>query len=151
MRSFAVLVAIGLCTLAAGCAPGPKSPKGFSLPDGNVDRGEKIFVELRCHACHSVQGVELPTLPEEEVEMSVALGGPVSRVKTYGNLVTSIINPSHRLAKAYKSVSVGAEGESKMTNYNDTLTVSQLIDLVAFLQAHYELTPYDSTEYAPYF
>ena len=46
---------------------------------------------------------------------------------------------------------VETEGQSKMTNYNDILTVSQLIDLVAFLEAHYELEPYDPTEYPPIF
>jgi hypothetical protein len=34
-----------------------------------------------------------------------------------------------------------------MTNYNDAITVSQLIDLVAFLQSHYTLREYDRTFY----
>jgi hypothetical protein len=38
-----------------------------------------------------------------------------------------------------------------MTVYNDVMTVSQLIDIVAFLQAHYELRPYEPTPYPDYY
>ena len=38
-----------------------------------------------------------------------------------------------------------------MTNYNDVMTVTQLADLVAFLQSHYELKDYEPTPYGPYY
>ena len=57
---------------------------------------------------------------------------------SYGQLVTSIVNPSHRLAPKYFSENIAKDGESLMTNYNDMLTVTQLTDLVAYLQLHYE-------------
>ena len=75
----------------------------------------------------------------------------MARIKTYGELVTSIINPSHRLAKGYAEANVAMEGKSNMTVYNDVMTVRELIDLVAFLQSHYELRVYDHTVYSPYF
>jgi hypothetical protein len=81
----------------------------------------------------------------------VTLGGEVTRVKTYGELVTSIINPSHRLARGYPTEEVSAAGESLMAlaYLNDVMTVQQLIDLVAFLQARYEVRPpaYDADWY----
>jgi hypothetical protein len=81
----------------------------------------------------------------------VTLGGEVTRVKTYGELVTSIINPSHRLAQGYPTEEVSAAGESLMAlaYLNDVMTVQQLIDLVAFLQARYEVRPpaYDADWY----
>ena len=79
-----------------------------------------------------------------------SLGGKVARIKTYGELVTSIINPSHRLAKAYPSDEIQIEGRSRMLNYNDAMTVSELIDLVAFLQPRYEIREYDMTYYPIY-
>jgi hypothetical protein len=133
----------------AGCEQGPKSGKGFTLPDGDAARGQETFVALQCHACHSVSGVELPAI-EPELDPHVKLGGEVPRVSTYGELVTSIINPSHRLAKGYKPEVVATDGESKMANYNEVMTVQQLIDLVAFLQSHYKLQPYEPTNYPLY-
>ena len=144
-----LLTVVILCG-AVGCTPGPKSAKGFTLPDGDVERGKEVFLSLRCYDCHSISGVDLPDA-EEPDQVVVKLGGEVRRIKTYGELVTSIINPSHRLARGYLESLVAEEGESKMKNYNDVLTVSQLIDLVAFLQAHYELEPYEPTIYPYYY
>lgn len=106
-------------------------------------------MELRCTDCHTVSGVDVGT-PNDAQEMSIHLGGEVTRIKTYGELVTSIINPSHRLAKTAGEAEVAVEGESKMRIYNDEMTVTQLIDLVAFLQSRYRLMEYEPTDYPPY-
>ncbi|MHC4877952.1 MAG: c-type cytochrome [Planctomycetota bacterium] len=150
---FRYLIAVSVAAvLAAGCVPSPKSGRGFTLPEGDVDRGQTTFVELQCNACHQVRGVDLPTA-ENSTDMAVKLGGKVARIQTYGELVTSIINPSHKIAKGYvkQEVTKDPEGqESRMLNYNEVMTVQQLMDLVAFLQSHYELQPVDMTEYPPY-
>jgi mono/diheme cytochrome c family protein len=127
--------------------PGPESALGFRLPDGNADRGLEVFTRLQCHACHSVEGLELRYLGTGAAD--VKLGGTVTRVKTYGELVTSIINPSHKLAPGYRPDAVSTDGESLMTlaRVNDVMTVQQLIDIVAFLQARYEVVP---SQYDPY-
>ena len=86
---------------------------------------------MGCDTCHSVSG--RPELREGvDPEMNVMLGGETTRIATYGELVTSIINPSHKLARGLPQEQVSDNGVSKMTNYNDALTVTQLIDLVAF-------------------
>jgi len=149
MRTTFALLAIVSWICVLGCEVGPKSSKGFTLPDGSITQGKTEFVAFRCYDCHSVTGVELPERRESE-QTIVALGGKVSRIKTYGELVTSIINPSHRLATGFVPGVIAEEGESKMTNYNDAMTVRQLIDLVAFLQSHYELREYEPTHYPPY-
>ena len=141
---------LGIVLLAAGCNAGPKSSRGFTLPDGDAERGKVTFQQLQCHACHTVAGDQLAEW-EGESELTVQLGGEVTRVKTYGELVTSIINPSHRLATGYPTQDVTVEGESKMKNYNDVMTVSQLVDLVAYLQAHYEVRPIEPTAYPHYY
>ena len=46
----------------AACDAGPKSSMGFRLPDGDIEKGKATFVELKCHLCHTVEGVELPPL-----------------------------------------------------------------------------------------
>ncbi len=149
MKLSGLLMTASMLVLVAGCS-GTKSARGFSLPDGDPTQGQATFVELHCHDCHTVSGVDLPEL-EPKPQRLIALGGEVARLKTYGELVTSIINPSHRIAKGYPEEVAETEGQSNMTNYNDILKVSQLIDLVAFLEAHYELEAYDPTEYPPLF
>ena len=75
---------------------------------------------------------------------NVTLGGETVRVKSYGELVTAIINPSHRIAPGYPLSQVTTpDGQSLMTlgYLNDVMTVQQLIDLVAFLQASYQVMP----------
>ncbi len=137
------------CALLAcllGCDPPPQSGKGFTLPEGDVERGKEAFVALLCHSCHDVSGVELPEI-ELESDTEVTLGGEVTRIRTYGELVTSIINPSHKLASGYKPEDIATDGQSKMANYNDAMRVQELIDLVAFLQSRYTLRPQVPTEY----
>jgi hypothetical protein len=80
----------------------------------------------------------LPVLPGENPPY-VELGGPVTQVKTYGQLVTSIINPSHKLATGYAEEVVSEGGESHMYIYNQHMTVQELIDIVMYLQPYYDV------------
>jgi len=131
---FALLWAVG------GCNQDPKSGRGFRLPDGDQNQGREVFLYMQCNQCHSIKGLELPEIPYADPAY-IELGGRVATVKTYGDLVTSIINPSHRLAPGYAKEKVSENGESKMYTYNRHMTVQELIDLVAFLQSHYDVVP----------
>lgn len=148
-RACSAFTAVGLLMLA-GCDVGPKSGSGFALPDGDAAAGETHFLRLRCNDCHSVQGrPELRSAAFEPL-MTVPLGGKTTRIATYGELVTSVINPSHRISQRYLDEPVEEGGASNMRNYNDVMTVAELIDLVAFLQAQYELEPYVGPSYRSY-
>ena len=144
IRSLAIL---GCASILQGCFSGPESPLGFRLPDGDAEVGMQAFHDLQCYGCHAVQGMEFP--PGDAASVSVVLGGNVTRVKTYAELVTSIINPSHKLAPGYKEEDVTIDGASQMelANLNDVVTVQQLIDLVAFLQPLYHLMPPENNPY----
>jgi sulfur-oxidizing protein SoxX len=138
-----------LAGASALSACGDQASHGFSLPAGNADAGRQVFLDMACNDCHSVVGHEelregvWPT-------MDVPLGGPTSRVKAYDDLVTSIINPSHRIAERYQSETYVADGASRMRNYNQVMTVQQLVDLVAYLQGQYDLVEYPMTSYQSY-
>jgi hypothetical protein len=71
----------------------------------------------------------------------VRLGGQTAFVKTDGELVTSIINPSHRLTYGHLGELTQTAGESRMADYTEIMTVKQLVDIVAFLQSIYEVSP----------
>lgn len=128
----------------AGC---DTQSRGFALPPGDAEQGHTEFVELGCNACHSIAGVE-KLAPDSDTGVHVFLGGTVTRVKTYGDLVTSIINPSHKLSRRNDPTTVDAEGNSRMWIYNDVMTVAQLVNLTTFLQAHYEVRIPDYHMYA---
>lgn len=139
MKHTVHIVAIALTLAAlAGCGADRMSEKGFSLPAGNAQDGQEAFVYLHCFECHFIEGLELPPV-ESDDNPYVQLGGKVSRVKTYGDLVTSIINPSHKLAPGYPLETITDDGQSRMPIYNRYMTVQELIDIVAFLQPQYEV------------
>ena len=129
------LLVILVSILLAACDP---QSRGFSLPPGDIDRGRATFVELGCPQCHRVVGDDQLGLENPDAQMQVDLGGRVTRVNTYGDLVTSVINPSHRISTKGPNTN-DAEGNSSMRVYNDVMTVAQLVDLVTFLQENYEI------------
>lgn len=132
-----VLTLLAILVLA-GCQRGPTSAAGFRLPDGDPEAGRATFVELQCYDCHTVTNETFPPTSNPD-GLNVVLGGESTYVTTYGELVTSIINPSHKLASGYEPETISADGESKMRVYNDVMTVKQLTDLVVFLQPHYKV------------
>lgn len=121
----------------AGCYSDPMSQRGFSLPEGDAMAGREAFLYMQCNQCHTIANETLPDIAG--AEPYVELGGKVTRIKTYGELVTAIINPSHDLADGYAAEIVSEDGESNMYNYNRAMTVQELIDLVTFLQPHYKV------------
>ncbi len=134
----ALAIALSAAALQA-CATG--SGRGVHLPRGDADRGREAFVDLRCHVCHEVAGFDPPT--PIVAATRVVLGGQTTHVRSYGDLVTSIANPSHRLARGYPPETVAVDGVALMSliYLNDVMTVQQLVDLVAFLQMGYEVVP----------
>ncbi len=145
--------AVLLFSVSIACVAGCASPdEGFSLPQGDAERGKAAFVALQCIECHTVHDVEFPESPIGG-ERQLKLGGDVDYVKSYDALVTGIINPSHRLASGYVRPEDGEELPSPMRVYNDVMTITQLIDIVTFLQEHYtrikEPTHYPEYVYLP--
>lgn len=140
MRILEAVCVAGLSVALAGCGEPHKSARGFHLPDGDAGQGRATFVDLKCHSCHTVAGVDLPAPVAEVVH---PLGGPTHYVRTDGSLVTAIIDPSHSLASRYRPVRVATTRQSPMGDFSETLTVRELIDIVAFLQEHYEVFPPD--------
>ncbi|MGB2403037.1 MAG: c-type cytochrome [Akkermansiaceae bacterium] len=130
-----------------------KMAKGFVLPSGDNEKGKQAFIELKCHRCHTVAGELLPEIVDPEI-VKLHLGGEVYRVKTYGQLVTSVIHPNHKLAKDYLAGMDEEQREtaqSPMPSMVDQMTVRQMIDIVSFLNSHYvKLEPeYEVPYYGP--
>jgi mono/diheme cytochrome c family protein len=140
MKTAKMLVILGITTALLSACDEEKimSERGFRLPDGDAQAGRETFLYMQCNQCHTIKGEELPTVAG--FDPYVQLGGPVTRVKSYGELVTAIINPSHKLADGYARELVSENGVSNMYVYNSYMTVQELTDLVMFLQPHYNVT-----------
>ena len=124
-----------------------KQARGFALPEGDIEKGKVTYKRLACNECHSVQNIEWKGGKDN---LKIPLGGEVTSLKSYGSLVTSVINPSHKVPWFYDQ-ETSTEGDlSKMKNYNEVMTVQELIDLVTFLQSEYQVAS-PPTNYSPYY
>lgn len=124
--------------------------QGFALPKGDIEQGKAAYVRLSCNECHSIS--EIPWKGGSD-DLNIPLGGELPVIKTYGDLVTSIINPSHKIAHPYaenETTETTPSGRSKMRNLNDVMTAQELIDLVAFLRSEYKIEIPDRYAY-PYY
>jgi|GEM_PF-216998 L-cysteine S-thiosulfotransferase len=162
MKKYSIIMKIGtfalLMFLTACGGKEKKMAKGFVLPKGDIEKGMVAFTELKCHSCHTVSGEVFPKLAEES-GVQLQLGGEVRKLKSYGELVTSIINPQHSISKEYLSSfeKDQREGvESPMSSVNDQMTVEQMVNLVEFLNSRYmkyetdiEYPYYGPTFYGP--
>lgn len=110
--------------------------RGFALPEGDIEKGIATYKRLSCNECHIISDIEWISGSDS---IKIYLGGEVSDKKSYGDLVTSVINPSHKIAQRYKQKFTTEEGLSKMKNYNEVMTVQELINLVTFLQSEYKI------------
>jgi mono/diheme cytochrome c family protein len=141
MTRNAVLAGLGVMTLgavAAGCAS--TSTFGFPAGEGDIVAGRQAFIDHRCHQCHSVADERLPPLAGADRPI-LELGGPTATVKSYAELTTSIINPNHAISERYRDQQLAKLEiplDSPMPRPNlDTMTVRQLIDIVAYLDSKY--------------
>ena len=141
MRLKSMLMVLAVPSLVAGCATGTLF--GFPVDQGDIAAGRQAFIDHRCHQCHSIADERLPPLAGADRPI-LELGGPTSIVRSYADLTTSIINPNHTISERYRDqqlvLNTQIPLESPMPRPNlDTMTVRQLIDIVAFLDSKYEL------------
>lgn len=101
-------------------------PPGWKLtpPPGDATTGRRLFADLGCSACHSVDGGATPGV-------GPALTGMGSHHPA-AYFVESIINPDAVVIDGPGYA--GPDGRSVMPSYPD-LTVAQLADLVAYLSS----------------
>jgi len=137
-----VVVVLALClSLSILVIPSKeaKQAKGFRLPPGDMQMGARAFSDLNCVECHTVAGSDRFSTVPGNPELHVVLGGNVHVVKTYGELVTAIIHPSESIRAEHLERYMDAQGNSTMPDLTTQMTTRQLIDLVTYLQAQYDV------------
>jgi mono/diheme cytochrome c family protein len=105
-------------------------PRGwlFTPPAGDARRGRAVFTRLQCYACHVVGGEDFPAPTGAGPELT-AMGAH----HPAGYLAESVLNPNAVIVEGPGYI--GADGRSTMPDYRDSLTVAQLVDLVAYLRS----------------
>jgi mono/diheme cytochrome c family protein len=105
----------------------------FAMPKGDVAHGRELFAKFECYKCHDVSGESFPKATDgENVGPELA---EESAQHPAAFLAESILNPN---AVIDEPKFRAPDGSSRMPSFNDSMTVRELIDLVAFLQ---NLTP----------
>ena len=136
------MVLLAVCFSRFGGAQVPGQDRGhgdhgtpaglrFAWPAGDPARGRGLFAKYECYSCHEVRG-EPFAVPHDagNVGPELAAMGPAHESEYF---VEAIINPNAVVegGKGYEAM----DGSSKMPSFNDTLTVQELVDLVAYLRA----------------
>ena len=108
-------------------------PKGwkFTWPEGDPTKGRAAFAKFECYACHEVRTDTFPVPNDrDKVGPELSAMGPLHEAEYF---VESIVNPSAVIEKGKHYAA--PDGSSKMPSFNDSMTVQELIDLVAYLRS----------------
>jgi len=119
----AALVATGVGATASDAQHQHGTPEGwkFGLPTGDPAKGREVFAKLECYKCHEVKGETFPsTADTENVGPELSAMAPLHDVEYFAE---SIVNPRKAVEKG------------KMPSFNDSMTVQELVDLVAYLKS----------------
>ncbi len=136
-RHWRLLPAMVVLLVLTACAGDDKPVTGFVMPAGDVAQGEQVFVDFNCHACHTIPGKEFPEIATP-MPFQVAIGGEVLNVRNHGQLLTAVVNPDQSICRSYRVKMERAGREVYLTPMpyrGEDMTVAELIDLIAFLNA----------------
>jgi len=97
----------------------------FTLPKGDPAKGRKVFEKYECYYCHVIRGQDIPFAGVDYGPELSQMG----RLHPLEYFAESVINPSAWASKQDR----GPDGKSKMPEYNDRMTVQELIDLSTYL------------------
>jgi mono/diheme cytochrome c family protein len=109
-------------------------PRGwkFTLPSGgDPARGKQLFAELECYKCHAIEGAGFPPSGGDGKTGPELTGMGANHPAEY--FAESILFPNNVIVAGPGWT--GPDGRSIMPSYADSLSVTQLLDLVAFIKS----------------
>jgi putative copper resistance protein D len=111
-----------------GLHEGGGIPKGwiFTPPPGDARHGRSVFARLACFSCHTVAGEGFPPPTAQGPDLT-----DVGAHHPSGYLFESILNPDAVVVQAPGYTDT--QGRSIMPDYRGSLSVVDLVDLVAYL------------------
>jgi hypothetical protein len=130
-------------------------PRGwkFTLPAGDPKAGREVFGKLECNKCHEVKP-DFPRSQRGAGDVGPELTG-MGGHHPAEYFAQSIIDPNAVVLAG--DGFVGADGRSIMPDYRDSLTFTELVDVVAYLKsldggghAHHQAAPVREKTAGPY-
>jgi mono/diheme cytochrome c family protein len=109
-------------------------PRGWKFtlpPGGDPARGRKVFADLECYKCHLIKDGGFPPTGTDGKKGPELTGTGGHHPAEY--FAHSILDPSAIIVDGPGHM--GPDGRSIMPSFNDSLSVAQLLDLVAFLKS----------------
>jgi hypothetical protein len=108
-------------------------PRGwkFALPGGDAGKGRQVFADLECYKCHAIRGESFPPAGGDAKNVGPELTG-MGAHHPAEYFAESILSPNAVILDGPGYV--GPDGKSIMPSYADSLSVGQLVDLVAFIK-----------------
>ncbi len=132
LGALAVFTATVVVAQTPAQPPGHRTPPGwrFTWPKGDPAKGREAFTKFECYRCHEVRGEKF-SAPTEKGKMGPELSqmGPLHEPEYFAE---AILNPNVVIEKGKDYQ--GPDGSSKMPSFNDSMTVQEAIDLVAYLR-----------------
>jgi sulfur-oxidizing protein SoxX len=137
----AALVLLSAWAVTAQTRQAPRPPAGghgahgtpsgwkFTLPKGDAAAGRAAFEKFECFKCHEVKGEKFPA-PSDTANAGPELAH-MSAHHPPEFFAESIVNPRAVVDRGYAA----PDGSSKMPSFNDSMTVQEMVDLVAYLTA----------------
>ena len=110
-------------------------PRGWKFtlpPGGDPARGREVFASLECYKCHAMKGESFPAVAADAKNVGPDLAG-MGAHHPAEYFAESIINPNAVIVTGPGFT--GPDGKSVMPSFADTLTVTQWLDLVAYLKS----------------
>ncbi len=111
-----------------GVPPGWK----FLMPLGHPGEGRKVFITMECFSCHEIKGEQFPRKGKKPGDVGPELTGmgPNHPAEYFAE---KIMKPNRVIIEGPGYT--GSDGLSKMPDYAESMTLRQLIDLVAYLRS----------------
>ena len=109
-------------------------PRGwkFTLPAGDPARGRQVFADLECYTCHTVRNESFPPTSGDTRRAGPELTG-MGAMHPAEYFAESIIAPNRVILEGPGYT--GPDGSSIMPSFSDSLSVTQWLDLVAYLKS----------------
>ena len=120
---------------AVASAAGMPTNWRFTLPAGRASAGEQVFVRMECYSCHTVAGKRFGKPGANPGGIGPDLTADYAKLpREY--LAESIVNFDRFAAHGQlKRSYLADDGTSRMGDYNDLLSIRELVDLVEFVKS----------------
>ncbi len=110
-------------------------PRGWKFtlpPGGDAAHGRELFVNLECYKCHNVRGESFPDVTGDEKYVGPELSG-MGGHHPAEYFAESVLSPNAVIVtgKGY----TGPDGLSIMPSFADSVSVTELLDLVAYMKS----------------